>query len=165
MGLIGRFFVIFFALLLAIFAAGLALAIGVMVPDLVTVTADPVEHFAFFAAQFFVTGPILDPEVVESYVTRLNLKPEDPPVFVMVIPPFSASWVEQMEAIGAVPATDGLKERLSELEPQVGRKLGWESIAELERRARDAGAAGVILMGLKYDSIVGEAAESWLQRS
>ena len=116
-------------------------------------------------AQFFVTGPILDPEVVESYVTRLNLKPEDPPVFVMVIPPFSVSWVEQMEAIGAVPATDGLKERLSELEPQVGRKLGWESIAELERRARDAGAAGVILMGLKYDSIVGEAAESWLQRS
>jgi hypothetical protein len=56
MGLLGRMFVIFFALLLAIFAAGLALAIGVMVPDVVTVTTDPVEHFTFFAVQFFATG-------------------------------------------------------------------------------------------------------------
>ena len=51
-------------------------------------------------AQFFVTGPILDPEVMERHLGLLNLKPEDPPVFVMIIPPFSSSWVEQMEAIG-----------------------------------------------------------------
>ena len=56
MGLFVRMFVIFFALLLAIFAAGLALAIGVMVPDLVTVTTDPIEHFTFFATSFFATG-------------------------------------------------------------------------------------------------------------
>jgi hypothetical protein len=37
-------------------------------------------------------------------------------------------------------------------------------ISESEKRARDAGAAGVILMGLKYDSVVGEAAENWLNR-
>ena len=115
-------------------------------------------------AQFFVTGPILDPEVVERHLGRLNLKPGDPPVYLMIIPPFSASWVEQMESIGSVPATQELKERLDDLAPEVGRKLGWELTAELERRARDAGAAGVILMGLKYDSVVGEAADSWLNR-
>ena len=56
MNLFIRIFVIFFALLLSIFAAGLALAIGVMVPDIVTVTTDPVEHFTFFAVQFFATS-------------------------------------------------------------------------------------------------------------
>ena len=115
-------------------------------------------------AQFFVTGPILDPEVMERHLGLLNLKAEDPPVFVMVIPPFSLPWVEQMEAIGSVASTDGLKQRLADLSPEVGRKVGWELISESERRARGAGAAGVILMGLKYDSVVGEAAENWLNR-
>jgi 5,10-methylenetetrahydrofolate reductase len=115
-------------------------------------------------AQFFVTGPILDPEVLERHMGRLNLKAEDPPVYVMIIPPFSPLWVDQMEAIGSVPASDGLKQRLGELAPDVARKLAWELTAELESRARDAGAAGVILMGLKYDSVVGEAAERWLRR-
>jgi hypothetical protein len=56
MSLVARCFVIFFSLILAIIAAGLALAIGVMVPDFVTVTTDPVEHFTFFATSFFATG-------------------------------------------------------------------------------------------------------------
>jgi hypothetical protein len=56
MSLVARLFVIFFSLVLAIIAAGLALALGVMVPDFVTVTTDPVEHFTFFAVQFFATG-------------------------------------------------------------------------------------------------------------
>ena len=115
-------------------------------------------------AQFFVTGPILDPEVMERHLGLLNLKPEDPPVFVMIIPPFSPSWVEQMEAIGSVPSTDGLKKRLADLTPEVGRKLAWELTTELEKRAEDAGAAGVILMGLKFDSVVGDAADNWLNR-
>jgi 5,10-methylenetetrahydrofolate reductase len=112
-------------------------------------------------AQFFVTGPILDPEVVGTHLGRLNLGLGDPPVFLMVIPPFSLGWVEQMESIGSVPVTDGLKQRLADLEPEVGRKLGWELTAELETRAREAGAAGVVLMGLKYDSVVNEAAANW----
>jgi 5,10-methylenetetrahydrofolate reductase len=115
-------------------------------------------------AQFFVTGPILDPEVMEQYMGRLNLKQEDPPVYVMIIPPFSPTWVEQMESIGSVVSTDGLKSRLAELAPDVARKLGWELTVEMEKRARDAGAAGVILMGLKFDSVVAEAAENWLSR-
>jgi 5,10-methylenetetrahydrofolate reductase len=116
-------------------------------------------------AQFFVTGPILDPEAVEPQIGRLKLRPEDPPVFVMIIPPFSPSWVEQMEAIGAVPVSEGLKRRLSEVAPDVGRKLGWTLTAELESRARDAGAAGVILMGLKFESVVNEAVVSWPRTS
>ncbi|HEX9863434.1 MAG TPA: hypothetical protein VGC03_00550 [Acidimicrobiia bacterium] len=116
-------------------------------------------------AQFFVTGPILDPEVMEQYMGRLNLKQEDPPVYVMIIPPFSPTWVEQMESIGSVVSSDGLKSRLAELAPDVARKLGWELTVEMEKRARDAGAAGVILMGLKFDSVVTEAAENWLSRS
>jgi len=56
MSLFIRIFVILFALLLAILAAGFALAIGVMVPDVVTVTADPLEHFTFFAVQFFAAS-------------------------------------------------------------------------------------------------------------
>jgi hypothetical protein len=56
MSLVGRLFVIFFSLILAIIAAGLALAIGVIVPDVVTVATDPVEHFTFFATSFFATG-------------------------------------------------------------------------------------------------------------
>src|SRR4051812_29248522 len=56
MSLVGRMFVILFSLILAIIAAGLALALGVMLPDVVTVTTDPVEHFTFFATSFFATG-------------------------------------------------------------------------------------------------------------
>jgi 5,10-methylenetetrahydrofolate reductase len=112
-------------------------------------------------AQFFVTGPVLDPDTVEPSLSRLNLKPDDPPVYLMVIPPFSAGWIDRMESIGAVPASAVLKERLEGSAPDVGRKLGWEIMGEMERRARDSGAAGVILMGLKFESLVGEAVEAW----
>ena len=114
-------------------------------------------------AQFFVSGPILDPEVVELQLGRLNLQPEDPPVFLMIIPPFSPTWVDQMERMGAVPITDRLRQRISELAPDVARKHAWEVTAELESKARQAGAAGVVLMGLKYDSVVTEAVENWPQ--
>jgi hypothetical protein len=56
MSLVGRLFVIFFCLFLAIVAAGFALALGVMLPDVVTLSTDPVEHFTFFAASFFATS-------------------------------------------------------------------------------------------------------------
>jgi hypothetical protein len=79
----------------------------------------------------------------------------------MIIPPFNIDWVEQMESIGAVPATDGLRRRLGEAAPDVRRKLGWEITAEMEARAQEAGAGGVILMGLKYESVIDEAAEAW----
>ena len=53
---ITRFFVILFSLIFALLAAGIALAIGIMAPELVTVSADPIEKFAFFAIAFFSTS-------------------------------------------------------------------------------------------------------------
>ncbi len=112
-------------------------------------------------AQFFMTGPVLDPDSVESNLSRLNRKPEDPPIYLMVIPPFSPDWVERMELMGAVPAGSELKARLESLDPAVMRKTAWEITSEIEGRARDAGCAGVVLMGLKFDSVVDEAPDAW----
>ncbi len=112
-------------------------------------------------AEFFVAGPVLDPDVVEPHMSQLNLRGDDPPVFLMVIPPFTPAWVDQMEAIGAVPAGERLRQRLDEVPPDVQRKLGWEITTEIEQRARDAGAAGVVLMGLKFSSVVDEASHAW----
>lgn len=112
-------------------------------------------------AQFFVAGPVLDPEVIEQQMSMLNLRDDDPPVYLMIIPPFSLTWVEQMEGIGAVPATSDLKQRLGDVGKDVGRKLGWEVAAEMEQKARDSGAAGVVLMGLKFESVVDEAIRAW----
>lgn len=110
---------------------------------------------------FFVTGPVLDPDVIGPEMDRLNLRDDDPPVLLMVIPPFSPTWVDQMESIGAVPSSEKLRKRLAEVSPDVHRKLGWEITAEMEQAARDAGAAGVVLMGLKFSSVVDEAAQAW----
>ncbi len=112
-------------------------------------------------AQFFVAGPVLDPDVIEQQMSKLKLRDDDPPVYLMIIPPFSSTWVEQMEAVGAVPTTSGLKQRIGDVSKDVGRKLGWEIAAEMELRARDSGAAGVVLMGLKFESVVDEAIRSW----
>ena len=53
---ITRFFVILFSLIFALLAAGIALAVGVMTPELVTNTSDPIEKFAFFAMAFFAVS-------------------------------------------------------------------------------------------------------------
>ena len=55
MSFVARFFVILFSLLFAMLAAGIALAIGVMAPELVSVSSDPIEKFMFFAGAFFAT--------------------------------------------------------------------------------------------------------------
>ena len=112
-------------------------------------------------AQFFVVGPVMDPESVESHMARLGRSNEDPPVYLMMIPPFSVEWVNQMESMGATPCTEAFKERLAETRQGDLRAFGWATASEIERRAQDAGCAGVVLMGLKYDTIVDEAAEVW----
>jgi 5,10-methylenetetrahydrofolate reductase len=112
-------------------------------------------------AQFFVAGPVIDPESVERQMAQLKIGSDDPPVFLMIIPPFNVNWVEQMESIGAVPASPELKASIAGLSAEVGRKQGWELVGEMERRARDSGAAGVVLMGLKFTSVVNEAMRAW----
>lgn len=111
--------------------------------------------------QFFMAGPILDPETVGPRVSKLGLRDGDPPIFLMVIPPFSPEWIEHIESIGAVPSGQALKERIGGLSSDVRRKHAWEVVAETERQAMEAGCAGVVLMGLSFDSVVSEAPDAW----
>jgi hypothetical protein len=56
MALILRIFIVIFALMLAIAAAGLTLAFGVIAPDLTGIDSDPLERATFFVVAFFATG-------------------------------------------------------------------------------------------------------------
>jgi phosphotransferase system glucose/maltose/N-acetylglucosamine-specific IIC component len=56
MSLFGRIIVIFFALMVAIIAAGIALAIGIVAPDWTGVDSDPFERVSFFIVSFFATS-------------------------------------------------------------------------------------------------------------
>ncbi len=112
-------------------------------------------------AQFLVTGPILDPATVGEQIAKLELEPGDPPVFLMVIPPFGPNWVERMESMGAVEATTALKERLSAATSDERRDIAWESARAVAEEAAANGCAGAILMGLRFDTVVDEAALEW----
>jgi len=115
-------------------------------------------------AQFFVVGPVLDPAHVEPNLGRLELSGDEPPVYLMVMPPFSNRWVDRIEALGGGEASPELREQLAALEGEARRDFAWQQAAEATARARDAGAAGVILMGLKFDTVVDEAAAEWRQQ-
>jgi 5,10-methylenetetrahydrofolate reductase len=112
-------------------------------------------------AQFFMAGPVLDPATVGPNFDLLELKDGDPPVFLMVIPAFSPRWVDRMETIGAVPTTPVFRQRIAEIDGADRRQLAWMITREVEQKAKEAGFAGVVLMGLKYDTVVGEAATWW----
>ena len=109
-------------------------------------------------AQFLVTGPVLDPATVEPNVAALARREADPPVYLMMTPPFTPDWVAQMESLGGVPASDELREALVSTDPSERRELAWALLRETEDRAQDAGCAGVIIVGLKHDTVVEEAA-------
>ena len=108
-------------------------------------------------AQFVVTGPVLDPATVEPNVSALATRDGDPPVFLMLTPPFTPEWVLQMESLGGVPASAELKQKLESTDPSGRRELAWTLMRDAEYRAREAGCAGVILVGLKQQTVVGEA--------
>lgn len=114
-------------------------------------------------AQFLVAGPVLDPATISEQVALLDLQPDDPPVFVMVIPPFGPTWIDQMESMGAVPTTEGLRRRLESASKQERRDIAWASSLEIAEKVEETGCAGVILMGLKFDTIIDEAALIWSQ--
>ncbi len=109
-------------------------------------------------AQFFVTGPVMDPATIGPSMERLKRDPADPPVFLMVIPPFSLKWVERMESIGTVAVGDKLR---AELADGITRERAWELSLQVGEVAKDAGFGGVILTGLKFDTVVDEAAGVW----
>ena len=116
-------------------------------------------------AQFLVAGPVVDPATVGPSMAKLDLKPDDPPLFLMAIPPFGPTWIERMESMGIVPATDELKASITSVDGDERRHLAWDYARRISREAESAGCAGAILMGLKFETIVDEAALEWRQRA
>ena len=91
-------------------------------------------------------------------MAKLRRDPSEPPVYLMIIPPFSLSWVERMESVGSVPVSDALRAEVAE---GMERSRAWELALETAATAQDSGFAGVILTGLKFDTVVDEAAGVW----
>jgi 5,10-methylenetetrahydrofolate reductase len=114
-------------------------------------------------AQFFTTGPVMDPASVDMVAERLELRADDPPVYLELSPPFSMRWVRRLESVGAVPIGDELRSRLAGLSEDEARAEGWRQAKEAARCARQAGFAGVVLMGLRFETVVGEAYDVWHQ--
>lgn len=108
-------------------------------------------------AEFFVAGPVIDPSTVAPAVEHLHLDPGDPPVYLMVMPPFSLRWVERAEDFGTVPASDDLKKRLVEVDADA-RGFAWEQARLVAEAARQAGLAGVVLTGTRFETVVEEGA-------
>ena len=111
--------------------------------------------------QFFTTGPVMDPASVPIVAERLALRPEDPPVYLEVSPPFTEGWVRRMESVGALPISDELRARLSRFSEAEARSEGWRAAKEVATQARRAGFAGIVLMGLRFETVVGEAYDVW----
>lgn len=112
-------------------------------------------------AQFLTTGPVMDPATVQACADRLELRKGDPPVYLELTPPFSPAWVRRLEGVGAVRIGDALRARLAALPEAEQRAFGWRAAKAIALRARAVGFAGVVLMGLKFETAVGEAHEVW----
>jgi 5,10-methylenetetrahydrofolate reductase len=112
-------------------------------------------------AQFLTTGPVMDPDSVADVAQRLELGPDDPPVYLEITPPFTPAWVTRLESVGAIPIGDALRERIGSLSEEEARAEGWRCAKEAAARAREAGFAGMVLMGLRFDTVVGEAYDVW----
>ena len=112
-------------------------------------------------AQFLTTGPVMDPAAVQACADRLDLREDDPPVYLELTPPFSPEWVRRLEGVGAVPVGDELRSRLTATPRAEQRRFGWRAAKAIAQHARTAGFAGVVLMGLKFETAVGEAFEAW----
>ena len=112
-------------------------------------------------AQFLTTGPVMDPATVQACADRLELRDGDPPVYLELTPPFSPGWVRRLEGVGAVRVTDELRSRLGALPASEQRAFAWRAAKAIAQRARGAGFAGIVLMGLKFETTVGEAHDVW----
>jgi 5,10-methylenetetrahydrofolate reductase len=111
--------------------------------------------------QFFTTGPVLDPASVQLVAERLERLDDDPPVYLEIAPPFTPGWVRRLESVGAIPISDELRERLADLPAEEQRAEGWRVAKQAAAAARDAGFAGIVLMGLRFETVVGEAYDVW----
>jgi 5,10-methylenetetrahydrofolate reductase len=112
-------------------------------------------------AQFLTTGPVMDPDAVLPCAERLAMRPDDPPVYLEITPPFSLGWVRRLEEVGAIKVGDEVRGALEHASDDERRMLGWRLAKGCAERAKTAGFAGVVLMGLKFETAVGEAFDVW----
>ena len=112
-------------------------------------------------AQFLTTGPVMDPATVQACADRLGMRAGDPPVYLELAPPFSPGWVRRLERVGALPVSDEFRSRLAAMPEVEQRRFGWRTAKAIAQLARPAGFAGVVLMGLKFETAVGEAYDVW----
>jgi hypothetical protein len=103
----------------------------------------------------------MDPATVQACADRLGMREEDPPVYLELCPPFSPAWVRRLERVGALPVGDALRARLEAMPEGKQRDFGWRAAKSIAVEARAAGFAGVVLMGLKFETAVGEAYDVW----
>ena len=111
--------------------------------------------------QFFTVGPVMDPASVPLVVERLERRDDDPPVYLEITPPFTSGWVRRLESVGAFPISDELRERVAALPAEEQRAEGWRVAKAAAKAAREAGFAGIVLMGLRFETVVGEAYDVW----
>ncbi len=112
-------------------------------------------------AGFFTTGPALDPASVRPCADRLEMREGDPPVYLEVVPPFSAAWVKRLEEVGALRVSDAFRARLAALPAAEQRRSAWRTARAVAAEGRRAGFAGIVLMGLKFETVAGEAHDAW----
>jgi 5,10-methylenetetrahydrofolate reductase len=111
--------------------------------------------------QFFTTGPVLDPGSVEAVAARLRVDGSTPPVYLELSPPVSPAWIRRLEGVGAVRVSDRLRELVAGTPEGQRRALAWRLAKGIAARARTAGFAGVVIMGLRFETAVGEAYDAW----
>ena len=112
-------------------------------------------------AQFLTTGPAVDPATVQPCADRLEMRGGDPPVYLELIPPFSPAWVKRLEEVGALRVTDGFRALLDATPAAERRRFAWKTARSAAAEARRAGFAGIVLMGLKLETLAGEAYDAW----
>jgi len=112
-------------------------------------------------AEFLTTGPVMDPASVQVVRDRLDLAEDDPPVYLELTPPFSPGWVKRLEGVGAIPVTEGLRAQLAATPEGDRRQFAWRAAKAIASQARSAGFAGIVIMGLRFETAVGEAYEAW----
>jgi 5,10-methylenetetrahydrofolate reductase len=110
--------------------------------------------------QFFMTGPVMDPASVRPTAERLQLA-DAPPVYLELTPPVSRSWVERIEKVGGTPVGEALRARIAATPESEQRVVGWRIAKAVAREAREAGFAGIVIMGLRFSTAVDEAYEIW----
>jgi 5,10-methylenetetrahydrofolate reductase len=110
--------------------------------------------------QFFTTGPVMDPRSVRPTAERLGLA-DAPPVYLELSPPVSLAWVRRMESVGATAISDGLRAVIEATPEGERRTLGWRVAKAIAAEAQQAGFAGVVIMGLRFETAIDEAYETW----